>query len=93
VSVKDGLSYKFTIDGQNYSNTQDYAQGVSEKDKTDNKPIYKGKKQGEQITVYYNPENPKESYLHRQFVLGGFITIAFGQIFLALTFHLIEKWI
>ena len=87
------VSYKFTINGRVYINTHDFAKGMFDRDKTDNEPLYNGKKQGEKITVYYDPEKPGENYLHRQFVLGGILTICCGQVFLALTIYLVNKWI
>ena len=87
------VSYKFVIDGKVYSNTHDFGKGIFDRDKIDQQPMYKGKKVDQKITVYYNPEDPADNYLHRQFVLGGIITICCGQLFLVLTIHLINKWI
>lgn len=87
------VSYKFEIDGEYFFNKQDFARGSFEKDKTTSEPLYNGKKLGEQITVYYNPDKPGENYLHRNFVLGGILTVCFGQLFLLLTIHLVNKWL
>jgi len=62
------LSYKFTVDDKNYKGTDEgghyeyeYPDGSARGKKRKN-PLYDGKKkEGDAVTVYYNPKNPREN--------------------------------
>ena len=93
------MKYIFDLDGRHIRGTGEggyfeYPNGTYQKRENGEKPLFLAeKKVGDTITVYYNPQNPKENYLHRQFVLGGFIVIGFAQVFLALAIGLVDKWL
>lgn len=84
------VSYEFTVDGKNFKG--------KDEGNIDNRKgeelRYKGeKKEGDLITIYYDPDNPKENYLEKHYVIAGFFIIGFAQLFLLLGFDLIDRWI
>lgn len=84
------VSYKFTVDGHHYRGTGEG--GID--NRTNNDLLYDDdKKKGDKIIIYYNPDNPNENYLRRNYVLGGILVVVFGQLFFLLGLDLIDRWV
>lgn len=79
------LSYRYTIEGQEYSTTRHLeAPGFGGKQKRWNvaettSHLYSP---GKEIDVHYNPDDPSESLIHVGITYGNCLQIAFGVVLL-----------
>jgi hypothetical protein len=85
------ISYQFTIDGKKFLGKDESGWVTNGKGSQLIRDYKKNK--GDKITIFYNPDNPKENYLNKQYAITGFFIIGFSQLFFVLGLHAIDNWI
>lgn len=83
---KPAITYEYTVGGRTYTSSN-VLPGPGESSAGDAHQIVDNHPEGKQVTAYYNPENPSESFLVKKqdlfipammIVLGGLVALVFG---------------
>ncbi|MBF0235667.1 MAG: DUF3592 domain-containing protein [Desulfamplus sp.] len=87
ISHTPSISYQYEVEGSIYSNEQIYFGGsFGQRSFADVEPLVLQFPEGKQVTVYYNPNDPKESVLNRDYFdyWSCFIMLLLGGLFITL---------
>lgn len=86
---KPAITYEYTVDGRTYTSSN-VLPGPGESSAGDARTIVDNHPEGEQVTAYYNPKDPSESFLVKKrdlfipgvmILIGGLVALAFGWSF------------